>query len=218
MNRFAVLSEGFEHLSYPLGRQDASDGQVITERNSQFVLGKANSESEARAAVEASGTISRHASVPVGFVSCPKGNIFVVSLLSGKGASASDFADDSERRSFCQSVVARLGSMHTDGLGCGGLTPDAVEFSGEGAKLKNASALFALTESDSIFYEAVSTLRALAGKGFAKESELEMLASAYLSCSPVCRHGVVQHMESKRIAGMPHKALADAARKYLRYF
>jgi hypothetical protein len=114
--------------------------------------------------------------------------------------------------------MKRLASLHTQGFGCGGLSPGAVEFTGNEAKLLNPSQLFALHENETTFYEAVSTLRALVSSGVARESELPRLASAYLSHSPVCRHEIVQHLQKKGRKGKAKDELVESAMKIIPYF
>jgi hypothetical protein len=157
--------------------------------------------------------------VPVGYVADENDSIFVVckAARNNEAAAASEM-EEQEQKEFSLAVVKRLASLHTAGFGCGGLSPDAVEFSGRQAKLCNPAAIFALTDSDSIFYEAVSTLRSLAGAGFAKKEELESLASVYISSSPVCRHAIVSHISGKGAKSQPHAELAAQAKKFLAYF
>ena len=218
MNQFAVLSEGFEHLSYPLGRLDAAGKREFSEQKENYSLHPVDSEVSARMALEASDFMAEHASRPVGFVADSNGSIFMVCRNDGARPLPKHEMEEGERFEFSLLVMKRLGKLHNSGLGCGGLSPDAVVLHGKQAKLQNPAAIFMLSDSDSIFYEAVATLRALAGAGFARQSELERLASAYLSVSPVCRHGVAEHLSKKKINGMPHKELSSAARKYIPYF
>ena len=216
MNRFAVLSEGFEHLSYHFGRQDASEGHEFSERGDTFLLHRADSELSCKMALEEPGALSSHAALPVGFVSGENGVTYLVSQLSGKRVSAASLSRE-ERREFSSAVIRRLAAIHSSGLGCGGIAPDAVEFSGGVARMTNASRLYAMEESDTTFFEVAATLRALAGKGFARKSELASLASEYLSSSPVCRVSVLLHMGKKSRGSQPHIELARTALKYSRY-
>ncbi len=215
MNRFAVLAPGFEHLSYPLDRHNAAEGFSFAERSEQFSFSRAQSEPHAQMALVSAEGLSEHASEPVGYVCGEHGEIFVVCRTSGKAA-ASLAAD--ERTAFSHAVVKRLASLHSQGFGCGGLSPDAVEFSGREVKLLNPSSVFALMDGDSIYYEAVSTLRALVSAGMAKEGELPKLASAYLSHSPVGRHEISEHLKKKKVRAPPAQALADAAKRFVPYF
>ncbi len=217
MNRFAVLAEGFEHLSYPLGNTEAEDGQAIPFRKESFVLRLVPSQSHAKSAVGASDFLSKHSSEPVGFVQAGAGGIFLVCRQQGNRAQPQEMSE-AERQQFCSNVVERLAALHTAGFGCGGIPAEAVEFSGRGAKLLNPSKIFALDESDSTFYEAVATLRSLAAAGFAKRSEFGRLSALYVSLSPVCRHGVVSHLAEKGFRKQPHAGLAEAAKKALSYF
>ncbi len=214
MNRFAVLAEGFEHLSYPLGKLESADRQIMVERKESYMLHEAESQLSAEMALEASDWISSHASLPVGFVADEAGSVFVVSQSNSPVPPASEMSEE-ERKDFCRAVVRRLAALHTQGFGCGGISPEAVGFSRKEAKLLNPSAIFALTDSDSIFYEAVATLRALAGPGFAKQQELEWLSAEYVSFSPVCRHAIAGHSVGR---GQLHKKLAESARKAASYF
>lgn len=219
MNKFAVLLPEFEHLSYSLGRDESHDGKIFCDRKENYVLRRAESETHAEMLVGSSDWLGEHSSVPVGYVADEKNSIFVV-CKAARNAAVQQNADlqGQERRDFSLAVVKRLASLHSAGFGCGGLSPDAVEFSGRQAKLCNQSAIFALTDSDSIFYEAVSTLRSLLGNGLAKKGELDALAAAYVSASPICRHAVVSHLSSKGIAGQPHKELAGHAARLAQYF
>ncbi|MFA6908188.1 MAG: hypothetical protein WC263_05170 [Candidatus Micrarchaeia archaeon] len=214
-NRFAVLAPGFEHLSYPLDRHDAAEGASFAERSEQFSFSRAESEPHAQMALVCSEGLSDHTSEPVGYVCGEGGEIFVVCRSSGR--KAHEVAQD-ERAAFSAAVVKRLAALHTEGLGCGGLSPETVEFSGKEAKLLNPSRLFALHEHETTFYEAVSTLRALVSSGVARESDLPRLASAYLSHSPVCRHGVVQHLQKKGKEGTAKDELVKSAMRIIPFF
>jgi hypothetical protein len=215
MNRFAVLAPGFEHLSYPLGRRDACEGQSFSERSELFTLARAQSEEHAQMALVSAEGLSEHSAKPVGYVCSEKGETFLVCKNSGREGKS--VAPD-ERAALSFAVMERLAMLHSQGFGCGGLSPEAVEFAGREAKLLNPSLLFALTEEDSVYYEAVATLRALASSGMARKSDLPLLASAYLSHSPVCRHGVSEHLRKKKVRAQPAAALADAAKKLVPYF
>lgn len=208
MDRFAVLQQGFERLSYPLGKCEPEDKLVFSEGREKFVLHRLQSETQAEMAVGASGFLEAHASAPVGYVGSEKGEFY---LVCKKGAASAS-------KEIAVSVVKRLAALHTLGFGCGGLDPDAVEFSQGQAVLSDPSRIFALTESDSLFYEAVATLRSLVSRKHAKKSDLPGLARAYVSHSPVCRHGVRQHMEKKGMKGSPAAALADSAKRFAGYF
>jgi len=215
MNRFAVLAPGFEHLSYPLDRHNAAEGATFSERSERFSFSRAQSEEHAQMALVASDGLSEHAAEPVGYVCAQEGEIFVVCRNSGRGRKA--LASD-EAGAFSLAVVKRLATLHSQGFGCGGLSPDAVEFCGKEAKLLSPSSVFALTDGDSLYYEAVSTLRSLVSAGVANEMELPLLASAYLSHSPVCRHEISEHLKKKGSAASPARALAEAAKRFAPYF
>ncbi|MFA6490178.1 MAG: hypothetical protein WCT52_05900 [Candidatus Micrarchaeia archaeon] len=218
MNRYAVLASEYEHLSYPLGRNASSHGLVFSERRENFVLHRAESSEHAKMVVGAGEGLSEHCSLPVGYVASEDGEVFLVSRLSGKQPDASVLTSE-EKSSFSVSVMRRLAALHSQGFGCGGISPEAVVYSGKEAKLSNPSAVFALDDSDSLFYEAVATMRALAGKGYAKQSELPKLASAYLSSSPICRHGVAAHMAKRKVNRHYHaRELAAHAGRLLAYF
>ena len=214
-NRFAVLAPGFEHLSYPLDRHDAAEGASFAEQSQQFSFCRAESEPHAQMALVSAEGLSEHPAEPVGYVCAEQGEIFVVCRSSGKRGA--EIAQD-ERGAFSAAMMKRLAALHTEGLGCGGLSPDAVEFSGKEAKLLNPSRLFALHEGETTFYEAVSTLRALVSSGAASEADLPRLASAYLSHSPVCRHEIVQHLQKKGKSATPKDSLVDAAMKIIPFF
>jgi len=166
------------------------------------------------ALVSADG-LSEHSTEPVGYVCSEKGEVFLVCKNSGREGKS--VAPD-ERTAFSLAVMERLALLHSQGFGCGGLSPGAVEFTGKEAKLLNPSSLFALAEGDSVYYEAVATLRALASSGMARKPELPLLAFAYLSQSPVCRHGVSEHLRKKKVRAPPAAALADAASRLVPYF
>ena len=97
MNRFAVLAQGFEHLSYPLDRHDAAEGASFAERSEQFSFRRAQSEPHAQMALVSAEGLSEHASEPVGYVCAQEGEIFVVCRSSGR--KAREIAQD-ERRAF----------------------------------------------------------------------------------------------------------------------
>ena len=214
MNEYAVLIEGFEHLSYPLGRSEAADRKAFSERRENFILHRAESRLHAEMLVGSSDWLSEHSAQPVGFVGDEKGEVFVVCRAGAKAPDGSE----AERKGFCLAVMHRLASLHSQGFGCGGLSPEAVDYSGKEARLIDPSRIFALSEGDSLFYEAVSTLRALAGSGLARKEELESLAYAYVSFSPVCRHGVASHLSKKGVRHGLHRELAEHARRLLPYF
>jgi len=214
-NRFAVLAPGFEHLSYPLDRHDAADGSCFAERSEQFGFRRAQSEPHAQMALVCSEGLSEHTSEPVGYVCAQQGEIFVVCRASGK--KGREIARD-ERAAFSVAVMKRLAALHTAGLGCGGLSPDGVEFAGREAKILNPSQVFALQEDETTFYEAVSTLRSLVSSGAASESDLPRLASAYLSHSPVCRHEIARHLQSKGKKGSASDELVKSAIKIIPFF
>ncbi|MFA6327904.1 MAG: hypothetical protein WCY41_00475 [Candidatus Micrarchaeia archaeon] len=214
-NRFAVLAQGFEHLSYPLDRHNAAEGASFAERSEQFSFSRAQSEPHAQMALVCSEGLSEHTAEPVGYVCAQQGEIFVVCRSCGRKGKA--IARD-ERKAFSAAVVKRLAALHTQGFGCGGLSPGAVEFSGREAKLLNPSQVFALHEGETTFYEAVSTLRALVSSGMSSEADLPRLASAYLSHSPVCRHEIAQHLRKKGNRAAPKDALVQSAMKIIPFF
>ena len=215
MNRFAVLLPEFEHLSYPLGKGNAADKHSFSDRNEHFSFSRAQSEPHAQMALVSAEGLSEHTVEPVGYVCAEQGEIFVVCRSSGK--KGREIAQD-ERAAFSIAMVKRLAALHTQGFGCGGLSSEAVEFSGKEAKLLNPSQMFALHEGETTFYEAVSTLRALVSEGVASEADLPRLASAYLSHSPVCRHEITQHLQKKGKSETPKEALVQAAMKIIPFF
>lgn len=217
MNKFAVLLTEFEHLSYPLGKNTSQDKQSFTERKENYVLHRVESETQAEMLVCSSDWLEEHSAVPVGYVADENDSVFVV-CKAARNAAAQSGLSEQERKEFSLAVVKRLAALHTNGFGCGGLSPETVEFSGRQAKLLNPAAIFALSDSDSIFYEAVSTLHSLASRGFAKKEELEALASAYISSSPVCRHAVVSHIGGACAKSQPHQELAGHASRLSLYF
>ena len=215
MNRFAVLLPEFEHLSYPLGKGNAADKHSFSDRNERFSLSRAQSEPHAQMALVSAEGLSEHTAEPVGYVCAEQGEIFVVCRSCGR--KGREIAQD-ERAAFSTAIVKRLASLHTQGFGCGGLSPEAVEFTGKEAKLLNPSQIFALHEGETTFYEAVSTLRALVSSSVAKETDLPRLASAYLSHSPVCRHEIVQHLQKKGKKGSAKDELVKSAMKIIPFF
>ena len=217
MNRFAVLAEGFEHLSYPLGDSEAADRAVFSERKERFGLHRVQSETDAEIAVSSSDALSEHASLPVGYVLAESGQFFLVCRRSGRAADARELSDG-EKAGRSLSIMRRLAALHSSGLGCGGLSPDAMEFSGSDARLLDAGRIFAASEADQLFFEAVSTMRSLLSGGFARKSELPRLAAAYLSGSPACREAVHSYMGRKGLKGSQKSALCEAAAKYAAYF
>jgi hypothetical protein len=217
MNRFAVLACGFEHLSYYLGRTDSIHGHTFSQQKGEYALYKAESEEHAKMVVGASDFLSQHCMDLVGYVQNGQGEVFVVAV-AGKAPDASSM-DGKQRLGFSIAVMRRLALLHSQGFGCGGLSPSSVAYIGNSAKIANPCSIFALQEGDSVFYEAVSTLRALAGAGFAKKETLPCLASEYLSVSPVCRHEVAKHLSKLNVNRHKHaKALAAHAANLLRYF
>ena len=213
MNRYAVLKPEFEHLSYPLGRGDAVDGHSFSERNERFLLSRAQSEPHAQMALVSAEGLSEHAAEPVGYVCAEEGAVFVVCRTPGRKEIARD-----ECAAYSLAVVKRLARLHTAGLGCGGLTPDAVAYCGREAKLLNPSRIFALTDDDSVYYEAVSTLRALVSSSYASEADLPGLARAYLSHSPVCRHEIARHLQKKGKKGAAKDELVKSAMRLIPFF
>jgi hypothetical protein len=214
MNRFAVLAEGFEHLSYPLGNCDSFEGQTLGFRRENYVFRKVDSEQHAHLLVGSYDGLSEHASSPIGYVANSENSLFVVCKTSSQGAQASKLSSK-DRTSFSKAVILRLAALHTQGFGCGGIKAETVDFSGKEARLSNPSAIFPLSESDSLFYEAVATLRSLASNGFAKKGGLEALSALYVSFSPVCRHAIAEHCGKKAEF---HKALAEKAGRFASYF
>ncbi len=215
--KFAVLSEGFEHLSYPLGRQDAAENMTFTQRKEKYALYKVASELAAQMALGASDSLCEHASLPIGYVAGKNGGFYLVCRRSGKKPSLAEMSSE-EKLSFSLSLVRRLSALHSAGLCCGGISPDSVEFSGREIRLLDPSRLFASSESDAIFFEAIATLRSLVSRGFAKKEEIPALASAYLSSSPVCREGVQSYMRLKGSKKGARDALSQSALKYAAYF
>ena len=211
MEKFAVLQQGFERLSYPIAKFDPSDKLSFSDGKEKFVLHRVQSETQAEMAVGASDFIEKHAAFPVGYVASEKGEFFLVCKRGSKGGAAA-------RKEFSSAVVSRLAILHTQGFGCGGISPSAVEFSKGRALLSDPSKIYALSDSDPLFYEAVSTLRALVSKGFAGKQSLLHLAREYVSHSPVCRHAVRQHMEKKGLNGSPASVLAGTAERFAAYF
>ena len=217
MNEYAVLLEGFDHLSYPLGECEAKDKHSFSERKEKFVLHRVESKTIARMAIGACDWLSEHSCMPVGFVGDEKGETFVVCKTEGHCLDFGSMADE-EKLEFSAAIVRRLASLHSQGFGCGGLSPEAVVFSANEARISNPARIFALTESDSLFYEAVATLRAIVGGGLAKRKDLVSLAFIYVSESPVCRHGVVSHLSKKGQKGSPAILLSEHASRLLAYF
>ena len=217
MNRFAVLAEGFEHLSYPLGNSEAEEGAAFSERKERFALHSVQSETDAEMALGASDALSEHASLPVGYVLGESGRFFLVCRRSGRTADSRELSGE-EKAGLSLSIMRRLAALHSSGLGCGGLSPDAVEFSGSEARLLDAGRIFAAGEEDQLFFEAVSTMRSLLGSGFAKKGDFPKLAAAYLSGSPACRDAVHSHMKRKGMKGSQNAVLCDAAARYAAYF
>jgi len=215
MNRFAVLLPEFERLSYPLGKGNAVDKHSFSDGNERFSLSRAQSEPHAQMAIVSAEGLCEHTAEPVGYVCAEQGEIFVVCRASGR--KGNELARD-ERAAFSTALVKRLAALHTQGFGCGGLSPEAVEFTGKEAKILNPSQIFALHEGETTFYEAVSTLRALVSSGVASEADLPRLASAYLSHSPVCRHEIALHLQKKGKSATPKDGLVGAAMKIIPFF
>jgi len=218
MTDYAVLLEEFDHLSYPLGKHEAKDKFSFSERKQDYSLRRVESKTMARMILGSCDWLSEHSHMPVGFVGFDKGETFIVCQSSGKAVDPQVMAEG-EKLQFSVAVMRRLSALHSQGFGCGGISPEAVSYSGSDAKLHDPSSIFALTDSDSLFFEAVATLRSLAGSGYAKKSELGYLASVYLSASPVCRQGVASHLKRKGARhAKPHLALSDVSARFVDYF
>lgn len=210
MERFAVLQQGFEQLSYALGKCEPENGLSFSEGQDLFRLHKVQSEVQAEMAIAASGFLSQHASLPAGYLSDEKGEVYLVCRPGRPRAAA--------KKEAALAMVLRLAELHTQGFGCGGLDASEAGFSQGAALLSDPSRIFALSDSDSLFCEAVSTLRSIVSAGFAGRGELPSLARAYLSASPVCRHAVRSHMDGKGVKGSAAGYLAKMAEKYANYF
>ncbi|MEM4634164.1 MAG: hypothetical protein QW275_03350 [Candidatus Anstonellaceae archaeon] len=218
MNSYAVLSCGFEGLSYPLGWLEPSDKLAFVHNKQEFMLHKVKSTTEAEMIIGSSDWISLHASLPVGYVENYKRETFIVCLVYGKKPSPNEMSEQ-ERRTYCSAVMQRLSALHSQGFGCGGISPKGIDYFRKEAKLKDPSQIFALDDSVSLFFEVAVTLRSLAREGYAKSEELEYIASIYLSSSPVCRDGVQSHLKSKGIpSSKPNLALAQTALRFLQCF
>ncbi|MCX8174765.1 MAG: hypothetical protein N3E51_00990 [Candidatus Micrarchaeota archaeon] len=216
MNRFAVLAEGFERLSYPLGACSSYDKQEIYFNREEYVLHRLEGEAQARMLLGSADWISSHASLPVGFVQNASGS-FIVCRPRGKKPSSSEM-DKNQRREYSLAVMLRLAQLHSEGFGCGGIWPHETFYFRKEVFLSNPASIFALCEQDSLFHEAAVTLRRLLCAGFASQARLSALAGAYLSHSPVCRNEVRAYLESKKSEVLPAEALAAAARKYAALF
>lgn len=225
MNRYAVLSAGFEHLSYSLSVKEAKDGGILVDRGETFMLHSAASASEAEMAVVASDSLSQHASLPVGFFADSENRIFLVCRTKGRlrlsryGHNANPLPESCDER-ICigKALIKRLAILHTIGFGCGGISPDSVEFSAGEARLLNPSKVFALSDGDSPYYEAVATLRSIYGSRLASKSELLEIARDYVSHSPVCRHAVASHLLEKGSNAPLAQSLCEHALRFSTYF
>ena len=222
-NALVALLPGFEHLNYQLGKLGAQKGLTLQTANGTFRMESMENGLLGEMALGACDGLSEHASPPVGYVQGSGGEFFLIFQLGGKalvqnGKSAGKALADYERGRFSSAVVERLAKLHSGGFACGGLKPEDVEMVGGKAKVMNASRLFAMDGSDSVFHEAASTLHFLKAAGFATSKELGKLAGEYMSYSPVCRAGVVSHVKEKKLPGRPHEELAKAAERFGLYF
>ncbi|MEM4554508.1 MAG: hypothetical protein QXT25_01515 [Candidatus Anstonellaceae archaeon] len=214
MKRFLVLSEGFEHLSYPLGKEKLP--AEFEHNKERFFLLKAASELEAQAIVAAAEELQQHTALPVGYL-FSEGAFYLVCRRKGKKPKAEEMAPV-QRFSFALAAIRRLAAIHSQGLCCGGLPADAVEFSGNQVFLSDPTRLCAEAGAHEMFFEAAATLALLKSKEFALQSQLGQLAWEYISFSPICRHAVCFYVKDKGMPFSPKEALVQAAAKYSSFF
>ncbi|MCX8198115.1 MAG: hypothetical protein N3F07_02890 [Candidatus Micrarchaeota archaeon] len=215
MNSYAVLASGFEHLSYPLGKIQSCDKLSFTCAKQNFMLHKLRSKTQAEMIIGSSDWISAHSSLPVGYVENYQREVFLVCAVSGNSLPPEGM-DKKSRMDYCVAVIRRLSALHSEGFGCGGISPEGVEYFRKEARLKDPSTIFALSDEDRIFFEAAATLRSLLAKGYAGKKELPYLASVYLSSSPICRDGAVAYIKGRGLScAKPHLAIAEAAMRFL---
>jgi hypothetical protein len=210
-NRHAVLKPKFEHLSYLLDRHSAANGVSFSAQGEEYSFFPVSSETHAQIILGASDWVAIHASEPVGIVRSGEGKQFLLCRTSGRKANE---LSKEERSAFSQKIVGRLAALNSQGFSCGGLSPDAVMFTGKEAKILNPSSIYALDEEDSPFYDAVVALRRLVSDGMVGIDMLGTYADAYLSSSPVCRHETAKHLQKKGQKDKPREALVKAAKKF----
>ena len=236
-NIYTVLVKGFENVSYPLSSEPAHDKQVIKSGKDWFMLHKLKGTPEPRAYAEdtlgVADAVAKYASLPVGYVADKKGEIFLICKISDRmaamraqveGADEAGEMGEQERLAYSHSVVRLLRNLHSDGFGCGGLRPDAVDCTGREARILDPSTIFAIMDSEpeAMFHEAAVTLSLLAGAGYARLGDIRALAAAYLSSSPVCRDAIASRLKGKKVKLGTNGDLIDElerqARKLLNLF
>ncbi|MEM4347981.1 MAG: hypothetical protein QXN37_00200 [Candidatus Anstonellaceae archaeon] len=214
MKRFLVLVEGFESLSYPLGKEELP--AEFEYNKEKFFLVKVADEFEAQALVAAAEDLKQHAVPAVGYV-FSEGKFYLVCMKQGKKPNAAEMSPQ-QRLSFAILTVRRLAAIHSQGLCCGGLPSDAIEFSGKQVLLSQPNRLCSEVENHEMFFEAAATLGLLKSNQFVLYSQLRQLASEYVSFSPICRHTVYSYVKEKGLSLSPTEALAQAAAKYSLFF
>ena len=221
-NLSVTLLVGFEHLSYHLGKRKGEKNAVIRHMGEKYMLDEIENTLSGRMAINAREGLSRHALPAVGLVKGNDAGTYIIFQLDGKtfGDEGEDgnAATEYERRKFASAVVERLAELHTQGFACGGLKPEEMAMEGGKAKVRNATRIVAMDESDSLFYEAAATLYFLKAAGFATSKDLLALARKYLSHSPVCRGEAAVHARKKKLSGALYLELAAAAEKFKLYF
>lgn len=213
-SRFAVLLPEYEQLSYNIGKIELKEEQKMSSGNEVFYLNKADSEQHAQLSLVSSEFLANHAREPVGYVCSEEKEFYFVSKAFGIESRAFLGRWD---YGLSSAIIRRLADLHTQGLGCGGIKPEDVEFLGKEAKLRNPGKVFALYDQESAYYEAVATFASLAKHGFAGKEELAALLSEYLSYSPVCRHEILEH-QKKKGRGKAIDAFVENAIKMSYYF
>ncbi|MCX8196716.1 MAG: hypothetical protein N3G80_00130 [Candidatus Micrarchaeota archaeon] len=215
MQAFAVFLEGFEHLSYPLGKEDTP--QEFESRKEAFFLVKVGSELEAQSFVAACDAIQKHASVPVGYL-FKGGEFFLVCKQRKSARKQQTFITPEEKRQLAEKIILRLAEIHSEGLCCGGISPEAIEYAEKKVFLSDPSRLSASTEANEMFFEVISTLCLLKKHKLASEKDFGRLASIYLSFSPICRDAVYSYSIQKSKKGSLKEIIVRCAAKYSSYF
>jgi len=220
--RTAVIRKGQAGASYALGTSNLKlEGGAVNYGKQKYAFYDVESESQADSLLSLADAFSEHASTTIGFAVDQNGKLVMVcQATSGRLSSKPSLMPKGERKSVAQAIIQRLASLHNEGLGCGGLSPEAVEFQNGKAKVANPTKIFALSPDnpDEQFFEAVSTLRSLVSSGYIRKKEAASLAAEYLSFSPICRHPVAEYFGKRGVKGSMPEALANLAVKHAAYF
>lgn len=212
-NPSAMFLYRFKNLSFQLGKQMAKNGLLLSQNGDVFeLIGVENDMGET--ALEFSEELLEHALLTVGVARNNKNESFIIAWKQRK---SDKMVADYEKNKFFSAVMERLAELHNEGFACGGLKVDDAEMVGGKAKVKDASRIFAMNGSDSVFYEVAFTLHSFKAAG-ATSKDLIGLAREYLSASVVGRDAANSHLREKKLKGKPYEELAKAAERFGLYF